>query len=741
MAIIKAPYNFVPLSDKVYFPEWAKDMSISHDIPFEDGQSGIIELEIEAKTSIFVRNGHTKSEAEQKNDNFKSFSKLGDRYFIPGTSLKGTIRSAFEILSFSKMTLNKNARFTLRDLNDRKNYTLTQKADQIRCGWLREDELGDYFIHDCGIPQRKSHSDIDGELGIQFFTSNFKDGPKSLNLNKTGQDGIDPKTAKYKYEKTKEALRQNIADSRPLYINMEEGTLVFTGQPNKWTDGSNKRNSGKKKEFIFPDQDLGAYKLEEDRFNQYEFIYSESEDWKYLSKGIKEQGIPVFFRLKSEGGRKTIQDLGLAFMYKLPYDNRPYDLLSKEHQMENDLDLSEAVFGKTSKDFSLRGRVQFSNAFATTAEEGDEIKLILGGPKASYYPTYIEQDSRSKTVDKYATYGDGSSKLAGWKKYAPREKSYEICTDNDKLDSVLRPLKAGAKFRAKVIFHNLKKIELGALLSAISFHDSESCFHQIGQGKPYGLGRVAITSKLTIDGNEKDSEYCRDLMGRFEYAIEQKLGEWSTSSTIKEFFALSKNLIPEGYKDQFTYMEMKTSGANDFVEAKKQKEYLQRYSLLTSGAVVRSLAKDTKDRIEAERIALEEQKLAIERAEKERIEAEVRAKEEEAKEAKKTDFLENGLAIVLDEKFIEGPSLGTYKVKDLKTALGKTQRWIRDSETQITEERDKDTLAETFTRLRDNEKNEKLKAEWANFESKSPWQNIRKTLGDELAQTVFNRMK
>ena len=60
---IKAPFNFVPLNEKVFFPDWADQ--ISHDIPFSDGESGEIELELEAQTPIFVRNGHTKSKPTQ----------------------------------------------------------------------------------------------------------------------------------------------------------------------------------------------------------------------------------------------------------------------------------------------------------------------------------------------------------------------------------------------------------------------------------------------------------------------------------------------------------------------------------------------------------------------------------------------------------------------------------------------------------------------------------------------------
>jgi len=53
MPEVKAPYNFVPLNEKVFFPDWA-DL-VSHDIPFKNGLSGKIELEITAETPIFIR--------------------------------------------------------------------------------------------------------------------------------------------------------------------------------------------------------------------------------------------------------------------------------------------------------------------------------------------------------------------------------------------------------------------------------------------------------------------------------------------------------------------------------------------------------------------------------------------------------------------------------------------------------------------------------------------------------------
>lgn len=53
MSHVKSPYNFVPapIEDQVFTPEWAS--CVSHDIPFEDGESGEITLEITAETPIF----------------------------------------------------------------------------------------------------------------------------------------------------------------------------------------------------------------------------------------------------------------------------------------------------------------------------------------------------------------------------------------------------------------------------------------------------------------------------------------------------------------------------------------------------------------------------------------------------------------------------------------------------------------------------------------------------------------
>jgi CRISPR/Cas system CSM-associated protein Csm3 (group 7 of RAMP superfamily) len=92
---LKAPYNFVPLSPYApFFPDWGE--AVSMDYPFKEGVSGKIQLGVTALSDIFVRDG--------SGDKSDLFNQIADKYFIPGTSIKGALRSVLEIVSFGKIS-------------------------------------------------------------------------------------------------------------------------------------------------------------------------------------------------------------------------------------------------------------------------------------------------------------------------------------------------------------------------------------------------------------------------------------------------------------------------------------------------------------------------------------------------------------------------------------------------------------------------------------------------------------
>ena len=91
--MITAPYNFVPLNKEIFYPSWSNDgKEISHDIPFEDAESGEIDITITAKSPLFIRDSENKEQFCQHNG----------QYYIPSSSVKGMVRNILEIMSFSK---------------------------------------------------------------------------------------------------------------------------------------------------------------------------------------------------------------------------------------------------------------------------------------------------------------------------------------------------------------------------------------------------------------------------------------------------------------------------------------------------------------------------------------------------------------------------------------------------------------------------------------------------------------
>ena len=130
--MITAPYNFVPLNDKIFYPPWASDATLKniHDVPFEDGESGVIELEITTKSPTFIKDGKNPSEfCHFINENG------GKEYYIPATSIKGMIRNVLEIMSFGKIRIDESKHkkyLSVRDMTDRKN--LVGQADG--CGFF-----------------------------------------------------------------------------------------------------------------------------------------------------------------------------------------------------------------------------------------------------------------------------------------------------------------------------------------------------------------------------------------------------------------------------------------------------------------------------------------------------------------------------------------------------------------------------------------------------------------------------
>lgn len=114
---ITAPYNFVPLNEKVFYPSWSEQ--VTQDLPFSDSEDGVIEVKLKNVSPLFTRDGALEKHSAH------IMGKDGKRhYFIPGTTIKGMLREIVEIMSFGKMQEDKdfqNRWFGYRDVANRMN--------------------------------------------------------------------------------------------------------------------------------------------------------------------------------------------------------------------------------------------------------------------------------------------------------------------------------------------------------------------------------------------------------------------------------------------------------------------------------------------------------------------------------------------------------------------------------------------------------------------------------------------
>jgi len=597
MTKIKAPYNFVPLSTKVVYPTWEK--AVNHDVPFADGESGTINIKIHTHSPIFVRNGGEVNDGQPS-----EFFKVNGNYYIPGSSLKGMLRSVVEVMSYSKMQQTNDDKYSVRDFQNNDIYPILDLSKEVKAAWMWKD--GDkFYMKDCGAPGRIPHHWIDEAFETKF-RSFYKVGGGFKGNNE------EHKSAKFKYEKFKNNLedirttgfieatygKDNSVDVRKFYkidpYSKKMGTLVFTGQagPRKEVpEGGSGKPSGKIHEFIFFETNNKPIEVRNDIINNFFFAYFDQDknrqsiDWKYWKKKLdNKEKIPVFFRYDN---KNQIKDIGLSYLYKIIYEKSVLDSIPEAHK-ENKHDFSETLFGYIDEKQSLKGRVYIGHAKAINSGKSLGVETsVLSGPKASYYPNYIRQSGKNGITKKYNTFMDDKAVIAGWKRYPVHKNgitSNPGSTDNKKVETSFIPLKEGVEFQFKISVHNLRKIELGALFSAITFHNTPGTFHSIGMAKPLGYGKSSLEI-TSIEGFENNKEeYMKAFEAYMNYALGNKQTKWNDSEQIIELLTMVSGHDNRG-ESELAYMKMNPiKRENDFVDAKNRKtgggEYLDKYSNL-----------------------------------------------------------------------------------------------------------------------------------------------------------------
>lgn len=230
-----------------------------------------------------------------------------------------------------------------------------------------------------------------------------------------------------------------------------------------------------------------------------------------------------------------------------------------EHQQTQSPDLADLIFGYVRGSESLRGRVQFSPCVCKELTGRLETSLNLYSPHPEGKALY----------GKPVSFEGATPEAKGWKRYVMKPSQ-----TNNAGQSTLRPIVAGSTFEGTVRFFNLRPIELGALLSAMTFFGQEikgGYYHQIGQGKPYGYGRVSLqlleaeihetSDVLRGESQPQDEfsfvEYIQSFVNYFdtyEGPNGERIYSLADNRSIREFLTMCSFVAKSNQVNDYSYM-------------------------------------------------------------------------------------------------------------------------------------------------------------------------------------------
>lgn len=530
-----APYNFIPLNEKVVTaPEPVPAGNTYH----HNKHTGWIDLDIETITPLYIRGTLNQDElnAGTEAKDISRFFAPGGQLRIPGSSLRGMVRTLVDIVSFGKFGAFNDRRLYYRSFADTTSlrdeyvpqmtqtvqgaYTIKAKAGYLRRGEhhqfvivpaITKDQTTFYRVEESLLlknpslyPQAMSILEENVKTGRKYHKPNprYKFLTVVVDFKKTTPR---PHGRQYYGEVTDivQATRQTPSQG------WERGTLVCSGWMQK-----------KRRQWVInlihqPNQAIKPLPIDELLMRSYNDDKDRYEEANLLRQlDAHPEGVPCFYTTDSQG---QVVSFGHTGLFRLAYKRTIGDhVLPEELLDEAKLDFAEAILGRVDqKQRSFAGRVFFEDAMLCEAQGnvlmGEQVPKILSTPKPTTFQHYLVQTSSDPLQLNH--YNTQNAPIRGNKLYWHRsgtnwqesgdqkQLAEKIKARKDTQHTIINPVRKDTRFTGRIRFENLSEVELGALLFVLDLPDG--CYHKLGMGKPLGLGSVKITPTVQIS-NRKD---------------------------------------------------------------------------------------------------------------------------------------------------------------------------------------------------------------------------------------------
>ncbi|MCX6358317.1 MAG: TIGR03986 family CRISPR-associated RAMP protein [Armatimonadetes bacterium] len=499
MPVARAPYNFVPLPKQAVQAEPPP----AHDVFHPDRLTGWIDATIETLTPVYTRAatgaspGYPPPSATQ-NGQPADFFHLGDRNkpVLAGSSLRGVVRSVFEVLTKSQLEFVSPRRLFYRSFassvtNWRNYYNEQFQQARLVAGELRSDQDG-WTLWVSNEPTAPSTPNGNGILAIDVKSHSYTGMHRTQDITVAKSNNV-------------VSLPSGPANNNPNGFRAWEcrekpggiaATLVLPGRC---------INTRHYNQVVLTPME-GAARV----YRVPKSVVDDYQAWGQMAHGSRfgtrdaprklKEGQVAFAIVATDG--KSVATIGANMMHALRY---PHSIEAVARMTSagpgSGLDMAQAVFGRVPPDEKgecVRGRVAFEDARCTTENPwlpAPEVctPSIMSGPKPTSFQMYLQQQGGQATNH----WGVPAPELRGRKFYwhrpeaaALREISARPVAGGDTQSTRIRPVRAGAEFACRIRFENLTRAELGALYASIRLPNG--CAHKIGMGKNLGLGSVRL---------------------------------------------------------------------------------------------------------------------------------------------------------------------------------------------------------------------------------------------------------